>query len=89
MSATKGPWIVGRSGKSVMGPNGERVADCRDPEMLDEKTTLANARLIAALPDLLSALVDLLACDVQISGPDAPACVRAAREAIALSRPIE
>ncbi len=53
---TPGPWHIGmRPGPMVYGELGEQVADCRG---LDEAGH--NARLIAALPDLLARLEDLI-----------------------------
>ena len=61
---TPGPWSLGRlSGERVVMADGEsgliRVADCRDPDEHAEGTERANARLIAAAPDLLAALAAL------------------------------
>ena len=50
---TPGPWRIGDAGHTVFGPpNGQPV-----PAIVASKLTRANARLIAASPDLLAALV--------------------------------
>ena len=67
---TNGPWHIGmRPGPIIYGPKGELVADQRNI-MLHREEASANARLIAASPDLLAALQHLLAdaraCDMDI-----------------------
>lgn len=67
-SHTPGPWRLG-SGATVTGdyiePDGRNkgatavVADCRT-RFLSQQTCEANARLIAAAPELLHAAIDLL-----------------------------
>lgn len=53
---TPGPWRVGmRPGPMVYGPYGAQVADCRSPSAEGSEAGY-NARLIAAAPDMLSAL---------------------------------
>lgn len=53
---TPGPWIV--------WPNGSSGYEMRDPTRFVHKANYADARLIAAAPDLLEALRDLVArCD--------------------------
>lgn len=42
--------------------------------------------LFAAAPDLLAALVDLMECDLEVTGPDAAECAKSARAAIAKAR---
>lgn len=69
MNTTRGPWAVSKSGKSVMGPKGERIADCRDPECLDDKNERANAQLIAMSPDLLDLLWRFETCAAMNFGP--------------------
>jgi hypothetical protein len=54
------PWTLGRTGRVVMDANGERVADCRNEDVGDEARDAANARLIAAAPELLAALKQTL-----------------------------
>ena len=60
---TPGPWHIGlRTAYAkcdVYGPSGEPVA-LADAVFTDLATAQANARLIAAAPDLLAALQDLL-----------------------------
>lgn len=66
---TPGPWIMDERSESLKGSNGQRVVvwSCglsfgnRTPE------TEANAKLIAAAPELLAALQELLATSVTYS----------------------
>jgi hypothetical protein len=62
---TPGPWHIGVcrpiSYKFIYGPSGEAVADC-DHKTNSPGENLANARLIAAAPELLSALQALVDC---------------------------
>jgi len=53
---TPGPWHIGTrsSGRAIYGSKGEEVATFTGLSMPDEE--LANARLIAAAPELLDAL---------------------------------
>ena len=60
---TPGPWHIGvrqpTSDKFVFGPKGEEVANCdRLTNYADEN--LANARLIAAAPDMLAILKEVI-----------------------------
>ena len=58
---TNGPWHIGmRPGPIIYGPKGELVADQRNI-MLHREEASANARLIAAAPDLLAALQNVMA----------------------------
>lgn len=65
MGHTPGPWEADIEDvgtllhRAVIGPRGELVADC-DAYRLSGEETAANARLIAAAPDLLDALHELL-----------------------------
>jgi hypothetical protein len=56
---TPAPWKIGvrqpSSDKFIYGPSGEEVADC-DRLFNTPQENLANARLIAAAPELLEAL---------------------------------
>lgn len=60
---TPGPWHIGlrqpSSDKFIYGSNGGEVADCNMESNFPEEN-LANARLIAAAPELLEALRDAL-----------------------------
>ena len=88
-SFTPGPWVVvGRLTKYVearlVGGLIQEVAAC-GPTMADEgygQQQEANARLIAAAPDLLEALIELAACGAESWGEDRP-CVKWAHAAIA------
>lgn len=54
---TPGYWHVGmKPGPIIYGPNGEQVADLRG-DLLEREEQMANARLIAAAPTLLDALL--------------------------------
>jgi hypothetical protein len=54
---TPGPWRVGmRPGPIVYGPRGEQVTAMHDP-LLERDKNMANARLIAAAPDLAELLI--------------------------------
>lgn len=58
---TPGPWRHTNRG-SVIGADNCAVVSCQDCRLTDE--AVANARLIAAAPDLLAALIDLVErCD--------------------------
>lgn len=60
---TPGPWHIGvrtyHAGRDVYGPKGEPVAVADQDITLPEESA-ANARLIAAAPELLAALVALV-----------------------------
>lgn len=57
---TSGPWKTGKgnpSSKLVYTADGKRlIASCNTPEMMAHGDEEANARLLAAAPDLLEAL---------------------------------
>ena len=69
---TPGPWHIGlrtaHSKRDVYGPLGELVA-LADAVFTDLATAQANARLIAAAPDLLATLKNLIADWERVVGP--------------------
>jgi len=66
MSYTKGPWTIScdevKEGRLVYGPDAHLVADCHNIRVRTKEEEQANARLIAAAPELLEALQEL--CDL-------------------------
>ncbi len=81
MNHTAGPWHVGmKPGPMVYGLNGEQVADLR-ADVLVNNERAANARLIAAAPELLAALQETLRASPM--GPH----VKRAQAAIAKAAP--
>ena len=63
MSYTKGPWVAlkrGMGDTEIIAKNRRVVCECTFTDALDGSEFQANARLIAAAPDLLEALVILL-----------------------------
>ena len=58
---TPGPWNTMVSGGSVWGSGGEWICDPSDRHAYPTDTQRANARLIAAAPDLLAALEAMVA----------------------------
>jgi hypothetical protein len=79
---TPGPWHVGlKPGPIVYSEHGEQVANLFEP-LIDEKENKANARLIAAAPDLLAALKELCA-DKYLADPINAGRMKNARAAIA------
>ena len=68
MAHTPGPWRVNKQCRSVydwdiIGPNGEDIGFANPSDGLDEPTeypVMDNARLMAAAPDLLVALQEVL-----------------------------
>ena len=70
---TPGPWRLGirqpTSDKFIYGQNGEEIADC---DMINNfpENNLANARLIAAAPDLLNAVEHLLLIAMETASED-------------------
>jgi hypothetical protein len=55
MSHTEGPWYVDGDGVTIRGRGDKRVAMCREDWMADGEAA-ANARLIAAAPEMLECL---------------------------------
>ena len=88
---TPGPWRVGiRPGPIVYGQQGEQVANLHVP-MVESDENKANARLIAAAPELLAAL-DAIVRQMDQGGQGSTqvfnrdACIQRARAAIAKAR---
>lgn len=86
MTHTPGPWRVDKRGEvSVQGPDSFMVADCEilsiRPNAPTGERCRANARLIAAAPDMLAALRDIvLFCEEHI--PRTSRAITRARSAI-------
>ena len=88
---TPGPWYVGSG--TYEGRNIYSAASVTDDEGFTYQPTVAsveddgidcwdaNARLLAAAPDLLEALIELADCGAEAWGEDRP-CVKWARAAI-------
>lgn len=60
---TPGPWLVdptGDIGPWIVGNDTDFIADCNCDNEIDDDVTEANARLIAAAPDLYLAVIGLL-----------------------------
>jgi hypothetical protein len=81
---TPGPWHIGmKPGPMIYGSDSSQVADLRG-DLLDRGEAQANARLIAAAPDLLAAIsraVEFMRANY--SDEDMPDILPAARAAIA------
>lgn len=78
---TPGPWKVSRrANRFICTELGEVLAMCDSSQSVDRNK--ANARLIAAAPELLEALIELANCGADAWGEDRP-CVADARAAIA------
>lgn len=87
---TQGPWDapeMSPDGKRIIVTGGsdewERMGCEIDSDDCCSETAMANARLIAAAPELLDALVGLLGCIRETRGPDSRAAELAAYAAIA------
>jgi hypothetical protein len=79
---TPGPWIVHTDGHSIDVRAVDFYVGCisADPDTDEEyETNAANARLIAAAPDLLEALFDMVSDHADLN----PATIEFARRAIA------
>lgn len=64
MKHTPGPWLVCEDGRNVYQPDLDVciTSDNVYTAVLNDREALANARLIAAAPDLHKALIRLLEC---------------------------
>ena len=61
---TPGPWVVADDGDGliyVLTEDEGLVADAHDPSFIDDEVAKANARLIAAAPELVEALEKMTA----------------------------
>lgn len=84
---TPGPWRVGDAGVTVFGPPNGNPAPKRIADMAKTPEYKANARLIAAAPELLEALEALLA-DKYLADPINADRMAQARAALANARGI-
>jgi hypothetical protein len=73
MSATPGPWIVSADGEVFSEPSYASVA-----MVLLSEDGPANAKLIAAAPDMASAIQTLFTCDLSDLPGDVVAMLRSA-----------
>lgn len=88
---TPGPWRTNKDGDRVLGKEGPvcDVIECKapvlnEPQSFHAERQKANARLIAAAPDLLAALRTLMAwVDENVDYVEADPLLRVARAAIA------
>jgi hypothetical protein len=85
---TAGPWHVGmKPGPIIYGPNGEQVADLRGERkttVIELDEAVANTKLIAAAPELLETLQDLVkAWDYKMGAKAVQLRIDLARAAIA------
>lgn len=84
---TPGPWV--KKGIHWTGKNNEIVFVSNGPAFGSEsdfESAKANARLIAAAPELLEALEDLCECILETRGPSATLALKSARAAIAKAK---
>ena len=83
---TPGPWrYVGHFGTHCLDSNGRCIADAPHPNGMSEEEGFANARLIAAAPELLEAL-EYLAGFEKNADWDGYKAVTMAKSAIAKAR---
>ena len=86
MSRTPGPWHIGlRPSPMIYGADSSQVADFRG-DLLDSGEAQANARLIAAAPDLLAALEMIANSDKHKGGTFVLELQTIARAAIAKAK---
>lgn len=79
---TPGPWRIGDAGFTVFGPPKPGAL----PETIAPVKNRANARLIAAAPDLLTAVEALLDCEPALLSAKERKAYAIARAAIAKAR---
>lgn len=72
MEHTKGPWKTHPYFEAVTGPNGEFICLTVKPGMTPKAHTEPNCKLIAAAPDLLHELTELLDTFKSILGGSDP-----------------
>lgn len=81
---TKGPWIYGADSDEVITKNAALICDIAPSrESVSDEEADANARLIAAAPELLAALQKLLENAGDCLEVEAPSSLCDARAAIA------
>ena len=81
---TPAPWRVAKlDARLVVDDKGEEIADCSSRYLERPQRCIANARLIAAAPDLLAACKMALHADGSGKGFPFAVAVRAAQKAIA------
>lgn len=81
---TPGPWIYGEANNAVITPRGHLIASLDDRHPDDEAATGADAKLIAAAPQLAEAL--RMALEVHAYAPGrGPAWYQAARAALTVA----
>ena len=73
---TPGPWHIGKRtfAPYIYGPKGEEVAGPSGFTSGHEETQ-ANARLIAAAPDLLAALEEIASRQISVQGYNSPSAL--------------
>lgn len=67
---TQGPWRIGDAGTTVFGPPNGNPSPLRIADIAKTPEYRANARLIAAAPELLEALRAALAYNDSVASPD-------------------
>lgn len=84
---TPGPWRVGDAGYTVFGPPNGKLSPAIIANVgrgsFPNARTIANARLIAAAPDLLAWLERVIDCHVPGINPLSDAAILGAREIVA------
>jgi len=81
---TKGPWLIAEEDSRfiyALGPQGTNLFWCKvdkaGPEKISDSEAKANARLIAAAPELLEVLIEVFECSQLVpctANPESAAC---------------